>query len=195
MDPAAAVIRVPDPCLVVLVGAAGAGKSTFATRWFAAGEILSSDAFRERIAGDPADQQATGPAFAALHRALRRRLAAGRLTVVDATSVQPGARAALLRDARAAGIPAVAIAIDLPRAIVLARNAGRAGGRVVPEAAVRAQLADLRATLAGGRLVREGFAAVWRLADPADVDRVVVERLARRSPVEPGLTPSRGAGP
>ena len=102
------VIRLPDPCLVVLMGAAGVGKSTFASRHFGAEEILSSDAYRGLVSGDPTDQRATGPAFAALHRALRERLRAGRLTVVDATNVTVRARAALLREAKGAGVPAVA---------------------------------------------------------------------------------------
>jgi predicted kinase len=170
-------IRLPDPCLVVLVGAAGAGKSTFAARHFASHEVLSSDAYRALIAGDPADQRATGPAFAALHRELRRRLREGRLTVVDATSVLPRARAALVREAAAADLPAVAIVLDLPGDLVLARNRARSGGLAVPDDAVRSQLADLGRSMADDRLAREGFAAAWRLGSAATIDAARVVRV------------------
>jgi predicted kinase len=171
------VVEIPDPSLVVLVGAAGAGKSTFAGRHFAPDEVLASDAFRAWIAGDPADQAATGPAFAALHRALAARLRDRRLTVVDATNVLPHARRALLRRAHAAGLPAVAIVLDLPATLVLARNATRPG-RLVPEDAVRRQLDDLARVVRGGRLDDEGFAAVVRLGEAADVDAVRIVRRA-----------------
>jgi protein phosphatase len=172
-------ILLPDPSLVVLVGAAGSGKSTFAARHFEPAEVLSSDAYRELIAGDAADQRATRPAFAALHRAVRRRLATGNLVVVDATSVAAGARGALLRVAMAAGLPAVAIVLDPPRDVVLARNAGRPVARIVPEAAVLRQLDELARSLVSGRIDREGFANVVRLTDPLLTDRVQVRRLAR----------------
>ncbi len=166
-------IDLPDPCLVVLVGAAGAGKSTFASRHFEPSAILSSDAFRERIAGDPRDQGATRPAFAALHLALARRLGSGLTTVVDATSATVSARRALIGRARAGGVPAVAIVLDLPHEVVLARNATR-GRLAVPVGAVRAQLREVARTRAPGHLEAEGFAVVIRLTDPASVEAVGV---------------------
>ncbi len=172
---------VPDPCLVVLVGAAGAGKSTFAARHFAPDEVLSSDGFRERIAGDPADQAATAPAFAALHRAVRRRLSSGRLTVVDATSVGREHRRPLLRAASACGVPCVAIVFDLPPEVVLARNAGRTG-RAVPDVVVRRHLRRLADAMRPPGLDAEGFAVVVVLRDPAAVDRVTVVRAASGGP-------------
>ena len=173
----APVIEIADPSLVVLIGAAGSGKSTFAGRHFAPGEVLSSDAFRGSISGDPADQSVTRPAFRALHRSLERRLAAGRLTVVDATNVEARARRELLRRAAAAGVPSVAIVLDLPRSTVHARNARRAG-RVVPPEVVDRQLGDLARSIASGALMREGFASVLHLTDPSEVNAVEV-RLTR----------------
>jgi protein phosphatase len=169
------VVTIPDPGLVALVGVAGAGKSRFAARHFTPDEVLSSDAYREAIAGDAADQRATRPAFAALHRALARRLGTGRLTVVDATNVQAPARRRLLQAAMQAGVPAVAIVLDLPPALVVERNAGR--DRTVPAAAIHRQLRDLEETVATGRLESEGFAAVIRLATPDAVDAVEVIRV------------------
>jgi predicted kinase len=169
------ILRLPEPALVVLVGAAGAGKSTLAARWFAPGEILSSDAFREVVAGDPADQSATRSAFGILHQALVRRLAQRRLTVVDATNVRGYARQALVRRAAVAGIPAFAIVLDLPPALVLGRNAVR-DGRRVPTDVVTDQLRDLQQELARDALEAEGFATVIYLRDPGAVDAFVVER-------------------
>lgn len=173
-------LRLPDPCLVVLVGAAGAGKSTLAARLFAPDAVLSSDTHRALVAGDETDQRATRTAFSILHRRLAARLAIGRTTVVDATNVQAHARRSLVRRAGDHGVPAVAIVLDLPPAEVLGRNANRAG-RIVPEAAVRRQLDDLARSMRGQGLSAEGFAAVHVIRSAAELDGLAVE-LVRPSP-------------
>jgi len=170
------VVRVPEPALVVLVGAAGSGKSTLAARLFPPDAILSSDAFREIVSGDPGDQRATKAAFGILHRQLDRRLAAGRTTVVDATSVTPFSRRGLLRRAANHRVPAIAIVLDLPPQVVLARNATRIG-RVVPEPAVRQQLAELAQTMRGTVLEAEGFAAVHVVRLASELDDLRLERI------------------
>jgi protein phosphatase len=173
-------IVLPEPCLVVLVGAAGSGKSTLAARAFAPDAVLSSDAHRALLTGDESDQRVTRTAFAILHRQLARRMAERRTTVVDATNVTSFARRALVRRAAAQGIPAVAIVLDLPPEVVLARNATRSG-RIVPEAAVRRQLDDLARSIRRGSLNADGFAAIHVLRAPAELDSVAIGS-ALRSP-------------
>jgi predicted kinase len=173
-------IVLAEPSLVVLVGAAGAGKSTFAARHFAPDEVLSSDAYRRIVSGDEANQAATKAAFVVLHDALERRLANGRTAVVDATSIEPAARRALLARAAASGIPASAFVLDLPAATVIARNAARPA-RVVDLAVVRRQLDRLRASLDGPDplLWREGFAQVVVLRDADEVDTLTIRRVPK----------------
>ena len=172
-------VRLPEPSLVVLVGAAGSGKSTLAARWFAPDEILSSDAYRGLVAGDEADQRVTGVAFRLLHRDLHRRLAAGLTTVVDATNVTAFARRSLTRIAARHGVPAVAIVLELSVELVLARNEAR-GGRIVPEAAVRRQLSDLARTLRAEAAPREGFRAWHVIRTATELDRLELLRSDTR---------------
>jgi predicted kinase len=164
-----AVIEIPGDALVVLVGAAGSGKSTLADRLFPAEAILSSDALRGELSGDPASQAASGRAFRILHAQAARRLAAGRLTVIDATNIAAAARRPLRRLAVTHDRPVIALVLDLPAAACLARNAARID-RIVPAAVIERQLANLRRTLDQGHLAAERFHQVVVLTDSAAVD-------------------------
>src|SRR5262245_45644485 len=82
-------LTIPELSVVVLIGPSGSGKSTFARRHFRATEILSSDYCRGLVSDDENSQEATSDAFEMLHFIARKRLAAGRLTVTDATDVHP----------------------------------------------------------------------------------------------------------
>jgi predicted kinase len=48
-------VNLPDPAIVVLIGPAGSGKSTWAAARYAAGEIVSSDALRAVVGTGPHD--------------------------------------------------------------------------------------------------------------------------------------------
>src|SRR5215468_9919092 len=102
-------INIPELSLVVLIGPSGSGKSTLARRHFKPTEVLSSDFFRGLVADDETDQSASADAFELLHTVLAKRLAAGRLTAIDATNVRPEARRPLLEAARKHHVQPVAV--------------------------------------------------------------------------------------
>jgi len=173
VNSATARLIVPEGALVLLVGPAGAGKSTFARRCFRPDEVLSSDAYRALVSGDEADQGATTAAFARLHAEAARRLAAGAFTVVDATNLLYADRAALCDIALHAGRPVVAIGFDVPLRQCLAWNASRPG-RNVPEPVVRRHHRLLRRALA--HLEREPFDQVVVLLGADAVAHTTVGR-------------------
>src|SRR5512147_1684776 len=93
-------LKIPKLSLVVLIGPSGSGKSTFARTHFKPTEVLSSDFCRGLVSDDENDQSATNDAFEVLHTIAAKRLANMRLTVIDATNVQPDARKPLIALAR-----------------------------------------------------------------------------------------------
>ena len=171
------LIELPDRALVLLVGPAGAGKSTFAVRHFAADEIVSSDAIRARLTGSEADQSRNGVVFRVLNDEVAQRLRGAGSAVVDATNVERHARRALVRLAVAADAPAVAIVFDLPLVEVLARNRARPG-RPVPEDVVTRQWEVLQRALRVGSLGGEGFATVHLLGGAASIEEAAIARIS-----------------
>jgi protein phosphatase len=166
-------IAIPELSLVVLVGASGSGKSTFARTHFRPTEVISSDFCRGLVSDDENDQAATNDAFDVLNFIAAKRLAAGRLTVVDATNVQQAARKPLIELARRYHLLPVAIVLNCPERICRERNEDRRdrnfGGHVIA-----GQIKNLRRSLKGLR--REGFRHVFVLDEPEKAAAVTIER-------------------
>jgi polynucleotide kinase-phosphatase len=166
-------ITIPKLSLVVLVGPSSVGKSTFARTHFRPTEVLSSDFCRALVADDENDQSATEEAFQVLHFIAARRLARGRLTVVDATNVQPRARQPLLQLARRFHVPPVAIVFDLPEEVSAERLRARRD-RAFDAQVVAQHRAELQRSI--HQLTREGFRHVFILRSPEEVAAVEIKR-------------------
>jgi protein phosphatase len=166
-------LPIPELSLVLLVGPSGSGKSSFGRKHFLPTEVISSDFCRGLVADHENDQSATGDAFDLLHVIVRKRLSRGKLTVIDATNVQPEARKALIELAREYHVFAVAIVFDLPEKLCQDRNASRADRQFGPHV-VRNQLQQLRKSLRG--LEREGIRYVYKLSTVEAVDSAAIER-------------------
>jgi protein phosphatase len=166
-------ITIPELALVLLIGPSGSGKSTFARTHFLASEVVSSDQCRGMIADDENDQSATRDAFDLLHFIVRKRLAAGRLTVIDATNVQPEARKSLIELAREYHVLVVGLVFKLPERICYERNALRPDRDFGPHV-IRNQMGSLRRSLR--YLQREGIRQVEIFERPEQVEAVTITR-------------------
>ncbi|MER6344767.1 polynucleotide kinase-phosphatase [Streptomyces sp. NPDC001595] len=170
------VLPVTDLSLVVLIGASGSGKSTFARRHFKPTEVISSDFCRGLVSDDENDQSATKDAFDVLHYIAGKRLAAGRRTVVDATSVQPEARRRLIDLAKKHDVLPIAIVLDVPEEVCAERNAARTDRADMPRRVIQRHIRELRRSLR--HLEREGFRKVHVLrgVEQAEHATVVTEK-------------------
>ena len=166
-------LSIPELSLVVLIGVTGSGKSTFARAHFKPTEVISSDFCRGLVADDENDQSATPDAFEVLRFIAGKRLASGRLTVVDATNVQPEARRELVMLAREHDVLPVAIVLDLPEKLCAERNAGLPDRDFGPHV-LRRQRGQLRRGLRG--LGREGFRTVHVLHTEEEVAAASITR-------------------
>ena len=167
-------IEIPELCLVVLIGPAGAGKSTFAAARFKPTEVVSSDLCRALVADDEDDQSATPAAFEVLHLIASLRLRRRKLTVVDAVDARPRDRRPLLELAAERDCAAVAVVLDLPEELCVERDRLRPG-RTVGAKVIADQRAAIERSLSGLR--DEGFAAIHLLGSPEEVDAARVRRV------------------
>ncbi|MBW8798872.1 MAG: polynucleotide kinase-phosphatase [Streptomyces sp.] len=166
------VLPVTDLSLVVLVGASGSGKSTFARRHFKPTEVISSDFCRGLVSDDENDQSATKDAFDVLHYIAGKRLAAGRRTVVDATSVQQDSRRRLIDLAKQYDVLPVAIVLDVPEEVCAERNAARTDRADMPRRVIQRHIRELRRSLR--HLEREGFRKVHVLRGTEEIESATV---------------------
>ena len=166
-------ITLPELSLVALVGPTGSGKSTFARKHFKPTEVVSSDYCRGLVSDDENSQSATADAFDVLYFIARKRLVAGKLTVIDATNVQSEARKPIVALAREYHCLPVAIVLNLPEKLCHERNHDRPDRTFGPHVA-RQQSQVLRRSLR--HLKDEGFRHVFVLSSPEDVETAQVER-------------------
>ena len=157
-------VRLADPAVVVLVGASGSGKSRWAAERFRVSEIVSSDALRAVVGSGPADLDASVDAFALLDQIVAARLSRSLTTVIDTLGLDPERRAFYLRQARAAGLPAVLVIMNTPAALCRQRNRDR--DRPVPAPVITEQLRRVRSMI--NTVADEGWDEVLIIDSPVD---------------------------
>jgi polynucleotide kinase-phosphatase len=159
-------IKVPELALVVLMGASGSGKSSFARQHFKRTEILSSDECRALVSDDENNQAATPDAFDVLYYIAGKRLKNGLLTVIDATNVQKESRKGLVELSRQYHCLPVAIVLDIPEKVCEERNHKRSD-RNFGSYVIRQQAQQLKKSLRN--LKDEGFRQVYVLKSEEEV--------------------------
>ncbi|MEM6486380.1 MAG: polynucleotide kinase-phosphatase, partial [Pseudomonadota bacterium] len=115
----------------------------------------------------------TKDAFELLHFIASKRLALGRLVVVDATNVQAEARRGLLKLAKEHHVIPMVLVLNLPERVCLDRNRDRPNRNFGPHV-VRNQCRQLRQSLK--KLKREGFRQIHVFTSEQEIASVTIVR-------------------
>lgn len=182
------MLRLPDPCLIVLAGPSAAGKSTWAAEHFPADVIVSSDHLRATVGTDEHDLAASAEAFDVLERIVTARIRRRLTTVLDTLGLDVVRRQRWAELAAKAQLPTALIAFDTPPAECRRRNALRTYR--VPAAVISAQLATYQEQ-------RDHFASEgWGLVTSPEPTRLVAAEVAAAASAArstPAVTASGGA--
>lgn len=168
-------IQIPELSLVMLAGASGSGKSSFARKWFGPTEVVSSDACRAMVSNDENSMDASADAFDMLYFIVAKRLKRGLLTVVDATNIRPEDRKRLVQLAREYYVMPVALVLNMPVQVCMERNRQRTD-RNLPPHVIMNHCSQLKRGLSRIRL--EGFKKVVEWKHPDQVEALTtIERV------------------
>lgn len=175
-------LKLPAPCLVVLIGPALAGKTTWALEHFAANEVVSSDSLRAMAGIDENDQAAGTAAFDLLDRIVAERLRRQLTTVIDTTGLSAENRTRWLGFAHDHGLAAYAILFDTPAEVCLARNEERL--RSIPRSVLQKQVTRFRSESVS--VESEGFDGVYTQRPVATVPPAVAAAAVVPATKAPG---------
>jgi predicted kinase len=152
-------VNLPSRSLVLLSGAPGSGKSTFAKRHFLWTQIVSSDRCRAMVCDDEENMAVHHQTYSLLQHIVRLRLSLGRFTVIDSTALERKHRIHYVSLAKDYHFHPVAILFDVPYELCVQQNERR--DRRVPLEAIRHYHAMLQETKRS--IWEEGFAEIFVL--------------------------------
>jgi alkanesulfonate monooxygenase SsuD/methylene tetrahydromethanopterin reductase-like flavin-dependent oxidoreductase (luciferase family)/predicted kinase len=171
-------LKLPSPCVVVLVGPGASGKSSWAAEHFAPELIVSSDRLRALVGAGEDDIAASTDAFALLEEVVRQRIGRRLTTVIDTLGLDRERRVRWLAAAREAGMACVAVAFDTPAEECRRRNRERTAKRI-PADVLTSQLRSWR--IAKTELADEGYDDVLQPAALRVVPSAFVESAAAQT--------------
>ncbi|WP_321473143.1 ATP-binding protein [uncultured Paludibaculum sp.] len=150
-------VPIRQPCLIVLVGPPGSGKSDWACRHGAGAVIVSQDGLIDAITPHGFDHAFRSTYAAAEEAIARAGVAAGCPVIVDRTNRTQFLRARWTRIARDAGCQAVAVVMTAGDDFCRARNRARKDHRRVSDERMERMLAAMEPVGCD-----EAFCAVFR---------------------------------